>query len=113
MNYREYRYPCGREVTVTLPDRKVRGTIINISTYGARLGGVQSLKVGYRIRIDPGPGCPIREGEVRWVRNGLAGLRFDTALDERIISAIRLSNGHRTPPHAAKGSWNLRLREMR
>jgi hypothetical protein len=111
MRYREHRDPCDQDVSVTLPDRTTRGVIVNVSAHGARLAGVTGLKVGYRLRIDPGPCCPIRDAEVRWARGDLVGLRFDTPLEPRTIAIIRKSGAHRGL--ARKAGWNLHLRELR
>ncbi|MCB1397493.1 MAG: PilZ domain-containing protein [Rhodobacter sp.] len=111
MKFREPRAPCNQPVTVFLGDRRLPGTVVNISPSGARLAQVPGLLPGDRLRLDPGPGCPLCEAEVRWTSGPHAGLRFAKPLDARSIAVVRKAGSGCGPQRAA--GWNLSLRELR
>jgi len=111
MKFREPRAPCHQPVTVLLNDRRLPGIVVNISPSGARLAQVSGLVSGDRLRLAPGPGCPLCEAEVRWTNGPHAGLRFARPLDARSLAVVRktgLGGGRARAP-----GWNLSLRELR
>ena len=112
MLYREYRYPCDLPVTLSRPDRaELPATIVNISTWGARLARLEGLQRGDTLRFSLGAGCPLVTGHVQWSRGSYCGVRFDLPLEPRQIAMARKSAGHRqrVPP----AGWNLQLQELR
>lgn len=92
-------------------DRRLSAMVINVSRQGARLARVEGLVEGQRLRVFIAPHLPPSEAVVRWVRAGLAGLRFTLPLSERMITLARKSHGHRAGAKAQ--GYNLGLRELR
>lgn len=108
MRHRDMRWPCDHPVVLMLGDRKLQGRILNISSAGARLGLPDAPDRGARVRLDL-QGPPLW-AEVRWLRNGQAGLRFDRPLTPREIALVR--KVERTQMRSVGTGWNLQLREM-
>lgn len=107
MRYRDMRWPCEHPVVLNLGDRTLQAQILNISGGGARLRLAEAPERGARLRLDL-QGPPLG-AEVRWVRAGQAGLRFDRTLTPREIGLVRKAQA--TQSRAAPG-WNLQLREL-
>jgi hypothetical protein len=107
MRYRDLRWPCDHPVVMQRGQQDMRARIVNISTSGARVESERALERGERVAI--GLAGPPVMAEVRWVRGGLAGLRFDRVLTPREIGTARKAEtgGRRG------GGWNLHLRELR
>jgi hypothetical protein len=107
MQYRDMRWPCDHPVVLVLGDRKLQGRILNVSSAGARVRLAEAPERGTQVRLDL-QGPPL-VAQVRWVRGGQAGLRFDRGLTPREIGLVR--KAERTQMRAAPG-WNLQLREL-
>lgn len=108
MQYRDIRWPCDHPVVLHLGDRKLQGRILNISSNGARLSLPDAPDRGAKVRLDL-QGAPLT-AEVRWVRGGQAGLRFDRGLTQREVALAR--KAERTRMRSVGTGWNLQLREM-
>jgi hypothetical protein len=106
MRFRELRWPCDQPIGLRGPAGQMTVRIVNLSTHGARIAA-EGLGRGDRIEVQMWSG-PIT-GSVRWVRDGLAGLRFAHPVTPRDMARIRgqqLNTPQRT-------KWNLTLHELR
>ena len=102
MRFRDMRWPCEHPVLLLRGDRGLAGRILNISTGGARIAVGSALERGERLRLDLKGPAPVT-AEVRWVRAGLAGVRFDRVLTARELTLVRKAGGTRTGPvHRAR-----------
>lgn len=90
MRYRELRWPCDFPIRLQGTRGEFAGHIINVSGYGARILLGEDLEPGEKLMLDLASGR--LPATVRWVRNGLMGLRFARQMPVRDISRIR---GHR------------------
>ncbi|WP_417600410.1 PilZ domain-containing protein [Pararhodobacter oceanensis] len=112
MRYRDHRFACDHPVAVLdAADRRQTAMVVNVSRDGARLARAQGLMVGQHLRVFIMPNMPPNRAEVRWVREGLAGLRFAVPLSPREIAMARKSHGHRAG--AVHQANRLGLRELR
>lgn len=101
------RYGVCREAQLARPERRtVGGLLIELSLQGCRLGNIDerrfSLDETVTLKI---PDFDDFEGQVRWVGNGVIGLRFRSPLRapalERLIRACRGETGRDDgPAHA-------------
>lgn len=95
MRFRDMRWPCDHPVLLFRGERGLAGRIRNISTGGARVELGEALEQGERLRLDLKGPAPVT-AEVRWVRAGMAGLRFDRMLGARELTLVRKAGGTRT-----------------
>lgn len=88
MRYRAQRWPCDHPVQVEGPGGRASGRIVNISPKGARLAlGGAAFSPGQRVVIEMG--YERLTAVVRWIRPGLMGLSFDTAISPQDLALIR------------------------
>jgi hypothetical protein len=107
VRFRDYRWPCAYEADVTVRTQRSRATIVNITVAGASLIDVPRVELGDRIEITfLGRSVP---AEVRWVRKGRCGVRFEARLATADVMTIRQSVGGRT----GGGMRQHALRELR
>jgi hypothetical protein len=100
------RYAVSRKAQLSRPDsRAVNGLLVELSVHGCRLGSIDerrfSLDETVTLKI---PGFDGFEGQVRWVSDGVVGLRFrnpfHTAALERLIRACRGETQREAPMRA-------------
>jgi PilZ domain len=60
--------------------------LLDVSAGGAKLKCAASLAVGTSVMLDCGALCGA--ATVRWQNAGLAGVKFDNELDERVVQAL-------------------------
>jgi len=90
MRFREMRWPCDHPVRLYGPCGPLGGRVANISSFGARIV-VAGLAVGDMVALDLSPGR--MPATVRWVRDGMVGLRFTRQMTQRDMSRIRGHQG--------------------
>ena len=79
-------------VTVALPAflqaNGVRHSVqlLDVSAGGAKLNCATCLAVGTKVMLDCG--TLGRAAEVRWLNGGIMGVKFDSELDARVVSAL-------------------------
>lgn len=100
------RYGVCRKAQLTRPEsRAVNGLLVELSLQGCRLGNIDqrrfSLDETVTLKI---PGFDGFEGQVRWVGEGVVGLRFRYPLHaaalERLIRACRGETVREAPMRA-------------
>jgi hypothetical protein len=90
MRFREMRWPCDHPIRLHGPNGPLAGRVANIGSFGARLV-IGGLVAGDRVALDLSPGR--LPATVRWVRDGMAGLRFSQQMTARDLSRIRGHQG--------------------
>lgn len=89
------RYAVCRKAQLARPDSKpVSGLLVELSLHGCRLGNINerrfTLDETVTLKV---PGFDGLEGQVRWIGDGVVGLRFRQAFRaaalERLIRACR------------------------
>ena len=100
------RYAVCRRAQLSRPDSKaVSGLLVELSVHGCRLGNIDErrflLDETVTLKI---PGFDGFEGQVRWVGEGVVGLRFRnpfrSAALERLIRACRGETQNEVPIRA-------------
>lgn len=105
------RYAVCRKAQLSRPDSKaVNGLLVELSVHGCRLGNIDERRfaldetVTLKIPGFDGPGSDGFEGQVRWVGEGVVGLRFrspfHSAALERLIRACRGETQREAPIRA-------------
>lgn len=100
MRYREMRLMCDYDVAVEAAGRRLRGTITNVCSMGARLSGVGALERGTRVVLELRLTRP--RGAVVWCSGGVCGLRFDRPLSKAELAQIRGHLHGRAPAPAMR-----------
>jgi hypothetical protein len=89
------RYATRQKVRLrTLDAACAEGLLIELSAEGCRisnLGSATSYSVGQEVCLDLGDDT--YQGRIRWSRDGLAGVRLDTALHTHEVAAL-LAQAH-------------------
>jgi len=111
MRYREPRFPCALRVMALGERGRIFCEIINISRNGARIAGVSGLRLGEVLALELSPGVAPLRAEVRWLRDGMAGLRFAQALSPGAVARLRGMTQGIAPP--AWAGHHAGVREMR
>lgn len=111
MKYRDHRVPCALRVTALAESGRIPCEIINVSQTGARLAGAGAVHRGEVLRLELNAGAEPLPAEVRWMRDGMAGLRFARPLSPGAVSRMRgMARGHAPPAWAGHHAG---AREMR
>jgi hypothetical protein len=106
MQFREVRWPCDYPIGIRGRAGLRQARVVNLSSLGARIL-IDGLDRGETVRLELPQGWVA--ASVRWVRAGMAGLRFDQPLGARDMARIR---GQKAGP-LARPRWNLTLQELR
>lgn len=113
MRFRDHRFPGVHPVVCQCGQRRLDMQLTNISARGARLAGAADCLPGQALRVELGQGSQPRAAVVRWVRDGVLGLRFDQPLEARLIAIVRKSVGHRVEAPRLVDGHRHGLRELR
>lgn len=86
---RELRIPVSLEGVMgsTLVGRR-KVVLLDLSCYGCRVSTVLNLVIGSTVVITIADLAPLG-AQVRWLRQGNMGLRFNTALHPTVVTRIR------------------------
>jgi len=106
MKFREMRYPCECPAELVSGEVTLPVVIVNISPQGARIARADGLSPGDNVWLRLFGGR--HAARVRWKRQGLAGLRFDSMIGQATLTTVRKSVGSRS----IRTGWNLHLREL-
>jgi hypothetical protein len=109
LRFRELRWPCDYPLSMHRGGGVSPVRVVNLSSHGARIVTApgDQLARGDAVHLDLSPGRIA--ATVRWVRDGMAGLRFAQTMAPRDMARIR---GHQGGV-PARPRWNLTLQELR
>lgn len=96
--FREYRSPCALSVPALGQGGRGRVEIVNLSPGGARIVADRPLAEGAVLRLELVSGIEPLTAEVRWARDGYAGLRFARPLPAAVVARLRGHAAGGAPP---------------
>lgn len=114
MRFREHRFPCEMPARLDHAGWNLQVSIVNISPHGMRISGADGLRAGARVRVKVL--THTLEGDVRWARAQLAGVRLEHPLSPVVLATIRQARaapGHSQARAGAPRSFGAGLVELR